>query len=68
MTKKIDIKIMSVSKDYSEVLKECVAAIKWAQENCKPDRDELYCDFFNILTNAASHAEEVLNSPGRHCT
>lgn len=68
MTKKNDLKIMSANSDCFEALKECLSAIKWAQENCKPDREELYCDFFNVLQNAASHAEDVINNNGRHCT
>lgn len=34
-------------------------AVKWAMNNCKPERDELHSDFFNILTNAYSmHTEK----------
>lgn len=36
--------------------KELKEAVEWALNNCKPERDELHSDFFNILTNAANEA------------
>lgn len=38
-------------------IEELKGAVNWALNNCKPERDELHSDFFNILTNAANDAE-----------
>lgn len=46
--------------DSYQVLGECVDAINWALENCKPDRPELQADLFNILTNAIENGNRTL--------
>lgn len=38
-------------------VKELTEAVEWALNNCKPVRDELHSDFFNILTNALNVPE-----------
>jgi hypothetical protein len=38
-------------------VKELTEAVEWALNNCKPERDELHSDFFNILTNALNVPE-----------
>jgi hypothetical protein len=46
--------------DSYNVLGECIDAINWALENCKPDRPELQSDLFNILTNAMEAGNRTL--------
>ncbi len=42
-------------------IEELKEAVNWALNNCKPDRDELHSDFFNILTNAVNcHIDEEI--------
>jgi len=42
-------------------------AVKWALDNCKPERDELHSDFFNILTNAyCMHTEKSIDEEIEH--
>jgi hypothetical protein len=38
-------------------IEELKEAVNWALKNCKPERDELHSDFFNILTNAVNTTE-----------
>ena len=50
-----DLKSVIVVSEHK--VKELTEAVEWALNNCKPERDELHSDFFNILTNALNVPE-----------
>ena len=54
---------MKITEEITDAITDAITALKWAQDNMKPDRPELQSDVFNILTNAIVGLEHLVRIP-----
>lgn len=56
----LELRLMERNERLKTKLRDCVESIEWCQKHLTPSEEWMWCDFFNLLTNAVENAKQEL--------